>query len=52
MKVVGFNVFNYQHNVMTEDEKWMKIAIEECIAAEIEGEIPVGAVIVTTSPFM
>ena len=31
---------------MTKDEKWMKIALEEAIKAEKEGEVPVGAVLV------
>jgi tRNA(adenine34) deaminase len=31
---------------MNEDEKWMKIAIQEAIKAENEGEVPVGAVLV------
>ena len=31
---------------MSEDEKWMQIAIFEANKAKIEGEIPVGAVIV------
>ena len=31
---------------MNEDEKWMKIAIQESIKAEKEGEVPVGAVLV------
>ena len=31
---------------MNTDEKWMKIALEEAIKAEKEGEVPVGAVLV------
>ena len=31
---------------MNEDEKWMKIAIQEAIKAENEDEIPVGAILV------
>ena len=31
---------------MNEDEKWMKLAIEEAIKAEKKGEVPVGAIIV------
>jgi tRNA(adenine34) deaminase len=31
---------------MDEDEKWMKIAIQEAIKAEKEDEVPVGAVLV------
>jgi tRNA(adenine34) deaminase len=31
---------------MTEDEKWMKIAIREAIKAQDEGEVPVGAILV------
>ena len=31
---------------MNEDEKWMKIAIQEAIKAEKEDEVPVGAVLV------
>ena len=31
---------------MTIDEKWMKIALEEANKAEIEGEVPVGAILV------
>jgi tRNA(adenine34) deaminase len=31
---------------MSEDEKWMQIAIEEAIKASSEGEVPVGAVLV------
>jgi len=31
---------------MNEDEKWMKIAIEEANLAKSEGEIPVGAVLI------
>jgi tRNA(adenine34) deaminase len=31
---------------MSEDEKWMQIAIQEAIKAEKEGEVPVGAVLV------
>ena len=31
---------------MTKDEKWMKIALEEAIKAEKEGEVPIGAVLV------
>jgi len=31
---------------MNEDEKWMKIAIQEAIKAEKDGEVPVGAVLV------
>ena len=33
-------------NSMTEDEKWMNLAIQEAIIAENEGEVPVGAVLV------
>ena len=31
---------------MNQDEKWMKIALEEAIKAEKEGEVPVGSVLV------
>ena len=31
---------------MTEDEKWMSLAIKEAIKAEKEGEVPVGAILV------
>ena len=31
---------------MNKDEKWMQIALEEALKAEIEGEVPVGAVLV------
>ena len=31
---------------MNEDEKWMKIAIDEAILAKSDGEIPVGAVLI------
>ena len=31
---------------MNEDEKWMKIALEEAKKAENEGEVPVGAVLI------
>ena len=31
---------------MNEDEKWMKIAIQEAIKAGDEGEVPVGAILV------
>ena len=31
---------------MTNDEKWMNLAIEQAIKAEKEGEVPVGAVLV------
>ena len=31
---------------MNEDEKWMKIAIQEAIQAEKEDEVPVGAILV------
>jgi tRNA(adenine34) deaminase len=31
---------------MNEDEKWMKIAIQEAIKAEKEDEVPVGAILV------
>ena len=31
---------------MNIDEKWMKIALEEAIKAEKEGEVPVGAILV------
>ena len=31
---------------MNEDEKWMQIAIQQAIKAEMEGEVPVGAVLV------
>ena len=31
---------------MNEDEKWMRIAIQEAIRAEEEGEVPVGAILV------
>ena len=31
---------------MNKDEKWMKIALEEAIKAEKEGEVPVGAILV------
>jgi len=31
---------------MNKDEKWMKIALEEAIKAEKEGEVPIGAVLV------
>ena len=31
---------------MTNDEKWMNLAIEQAIKAEKEGEVPIGAVLV------
>ena len=31
---------------MNEDEKWMRLAINEAILAESEGEVPVGAVLI------
>ena len=31
---------------MNNDEKWMKVAISEANLAKIEGEIPVGAVLI------
>ena len=31
---------------MNEDEKWMKVALNQALKAEAEGEVPVGAVIV------
>ena len=31
---------------MNQDEKWMKIALEEAIKAEKDGEVPVGAILV------
>lgn len=31
---------------MNQDEKWMKIALEEATKAEKEGEVPVGAILV------
>jgi len=31
---------------MNEDEKWMRLALEQAIRAEEEGEVPVGAVLV------
>ena len=31
---------------MTEDEKWMNLAIKQAIKAEKEGEVPIGAVLV------
>jgi tRNA(adenine34) deaminase len=31
---------------MTEDQKWMSLALEEAIKAENEGEVPVGAILV------
>jgi len=34
---------------MNKDEKWMQIAIEEALQAELNGEIPVGAVIIKNS---
>jgi tRNA(adenine34) deaminase len=31
---------------MTEDEKWMYLALNEAVLAETEGEVPVGAILV------
>ena len=31
---------------MNDDEKWMSISIQEALKAEVEGEVPVGAVLV------
>ena len=31
---------------MNDDEKWMKIALQEALKAEAEGEVPIGAVLV------
>ena len=31
---------------MNDDEKWMSISIKEALKAEVEGEVPVGAVLV------
>ena len=31
---------------MTDDEKWMDLAIKQAIKAEKEGEVPIGAVLV------
>ena len=31
---------------MSEDEKWMNLALEEAVKAESEGEVPVGAILV------
>ena len=31
---------------MTDDEKWMDLAIKQAIKAEMEGEVPIGAVLV------
>jgi len=36
---------NYNY-LMTNDEKWMNLAIEQAIKAEKEGEVPIGAVLV------
>ena len=45
-KGLGFNVFTYENKLMTEDEKWMRIAIEEAKLAMKENEIPVGSVLI------
>ena len=31
---------------MNDDEKWMKIALQEALKAEAEGEVPIGAILV------
>ena len=31
---------------MSDDEKWMNLAIKQAIKAEKEGEVPVGAILV------
>lgn len=43
---MSFNPIN-AHHFSEDDEKWMRLALEQASFAEMHGEIPVGAVIVS-----